>query len=118
MSAEDVPQINLDFSTAFCARHLEPFRAEWPKGAALAMVGLVSAALSDPRIHAMAVTLPDGKKDASQLDALISEHTPLCCFIAEDLIAEITMLSLRGEIWKPDPEDPRWMQLDFPTPEV
>lgn len=30
------PQVTLDWSL-WCARHLEPYRAEWPKGAAVAM---------------------------------------------------------------------------------
>lgn len=81
--------INFSFTTHWCARHLEPFRAEWPKGAAVALKGLLDVALTMPAVTDACGTTPDGKADASNLDEVLRRFAPLCCFITKEQREEI-----------------------------
>lgn len=85
----DNPQVTLDFASHWCARHLEPFRARWPLGAGVAMVRLAEAAMADERIIAAAPKDAEGKAMTAALDALLLEHSPLCCFVGEEKMATI-----------------------------
>jgi len=71
----DRPRIELDFQTAWCPLHLEPFRDDWPAGAAVGMLRLFDAAVRDPRVTQHA------GGDADNLNSTLGEFTPLCCFI-------------------------------------
>lgn len=62
-----------DVTRDWCPVHLEPFRADWPRGAAIAEVLIIEAALSDPDIQ-KATT---GGIDS--LNAALVEFAPLCC---------------------------------------
>lgn len=81
--AAGVPAIALDFSTHWCPRHLEPFRAGWPAKAGLAMVMLFEAFTADERVG----KLTGG--DAMRLAAVALEWSPLCCFVGDDALAPI-----------------------------
>lgn len=85
----DKPGVELDFNVHWCARHLEPFRADWPGGAGVAMVRLAEAAFADERIVAAAPKDADGLAKAEGLNAVLREHSPLCCFIGEERLAVI-----------------------------
>lgn len=82
----------LDFSRDICARHREPLRAEWPRGAVRLMVALFQAFATDPRIIAAAPKDAEGQADAEAIPRLILEFGPLCCFVGDEamerLIAE------------------------------
>lgn len=83
----DNPGIMLDFATHWCAHHLEPFRPRWPLGAGVAMVKLVEIVLADERIVAAAPKDAAGKALTKALNALVLEHSPLCCFVGEEKMA-------------------------------
>lgn len=85
----DKPAAKLDFTVHWCARHLEPFRAEWPKGAGLAMLALFEAWVADERVIAMAPKRAGGQADTGALDALAAETSPLCCFLTEEDLAGV-----------------------------
>lgn len=76
------PGTVLDWDAMWCARHLEPFRAEWPKGAAVAMVELLRRALAMPAV------IDAAKADTEQIDVALRRFAPICCFVShEDLQA-------------------------------
>lgn len=81
--AQGKPAVALEFSTAWCPRHLEPYRAEWPKGAAVAMLRLFEAFTADERAQRMA------GGDAMRLAAVVAECSPLCCFVGDAVVARI-----------------------------
>jgi hypothetical protein len=70
-----VAGIALDFSTHWCPRHLAPYRATWPRGAAVAMVRLFESFTADPRVEEMT------GGDVMRLAAVVLECSPLCCFV-------------------------------------
>lgn len=85
----DQPQVTLDFERDWCDRHLEPFRAHWPAGASLALIGLFEAFVADPRTAAMCPHDAEGKADANALQPLVLECSPLCCYIGEDAMRDV-----------------------------
>lgn len=95
----DNPLVNLDFRTAFCDRHREPLRAEWPKGAALAMLGLFNAIVADERVVAMLPKDAEGKADTYALDGVLTEVGPFCCFLGDAIAGEVVALALDGRVW-------------------
>jgi hypothetical protein len=83
------PRVELDFKVHWCPRHLEPFREDWPGGAGAAMVKLFEAAVRDERIVAACPKDSAGLAMTEALDAVLREHSPLCCFIGDDAMAAI-----------------------------
>lgn len=83
------PHVELDFRVHWCRRHLEPFRARWPEGSAVAMVKLFEAAAADGRIIAACPKTAGGLAKTESLNAVMREHSPLCCFIAPDALAAV-----------------------------
>lgn len=88
------PLVMLDWKVMFCPEHLEPYRADWPKGYPLAMVAMFQAAASDDRISVLC------GGDPQRLNSVLREHAPLCEFLPVGLTEEITAMSLKGELWK------------------
>jgi hypothetical protein len=84
--------INLSWDM-WCSRHLVPLKEAWPKGAGLAMLGLFNAFAADPRI----VTAAHGK--VGELPLVINAYKPLCCFVGDEVMAEVTRLALEGTIY-------------------
>ena len=81
MPAPDKPQVQLDWSL-WCSAHLSPYRARWPRGAAVAMLRLFQAAVAMPAVADAA------GGDTANLTAALQRFKPLCCFISrEDLDA-------------------------------
>ena len=76
------PMVVLDW-TLWCARHLEPFRKDWPKGASIAMMALFDAAVKMPAIQAHA------SHDANKLTQALRRFAPLCCFVSPEILNEI-----------------------------
>jgi hypothetical protein len=72
----DQPQVILDWSL-WCARHLEPYRAGWPAGSAVAMMRLFEAAVAMPAVSDAA------GGDAANLTAALQRFKPLCCFVGK-----------------------------------
>lgn len=70
--------IVLDWQVMWCPRHLEPFRAEWPKGAGVAMLALTRRAMAMPAI----VDAAGG--DADNVSAALRRFAPICCFLPRD----------------------------------
>lgn len=77
------PRVELDWTLHWCTEHREPFRARWPEGGVIAMVRLFEATVADPRIAAYA----GGK--VAELEAVLGEFAPLCCFIDPGELARI-----------------------------
>lgn len=84
------PQVELTWDL-WCARHLEPYRAGWPRGAALAMVRMFEAAAAMPAVADAA------HADAAQLTKALRRFRPLCCFIPRDKLEAIYAETLPGE---------------------
>lgn len=83
--ADPPPRINFSFAVHWCPRHLEPFRPTWPTGAVAAMKMLLDAVLVMPAVTDACGTTPDGKADATNLDAVLRRFAPLCCFVSADV---------------------------------
>lgn len=77
------PMVILDFDVHWCPRHLEPYRGQWPKGAALAMARLFNAAVVMPAVHDAA------GGDANNIKAALDRFAPLCCFIGKEALDAI-----------------------------
>lgn len=91
MTDEQRPQIMLDFKRDWCAKHLEPFRENWPEGAAIVMVLMATCALSHPNCHRYT------NGDATKINAYLAEFSPICCRLPGRLIKRVTGIALRGE---------------------
>lgn len=79
----------------WCGVHLEPFRAGWPKGAALAMMNLFAASAADERIVAAAGGITD------RLGPVLREFGPMCCFLPAEVTEAVVRASLDGRKWEP-----------------
>jgi hypothetical protein len=77
------PAFELKWDVMWCARHLEPFRAEWPRGAAVAMVKLLQAAAAMPAV------IDAAHGQATGLPAALERFAPLCCFVPHEQLLEI-----------------------------
>ena len=64
---DDAPEVNMTHERMFCARHGEPFRAQYPKGFATGIL---------PAFQRYVETRYDG--DIADMDAHLDEK-PLCC---------------------------------------
>lgn len=84
-----VPLVQLDWSL-WCARHLEPYRARWPEGAALAMLALFQAAAKMPAV----VDAAGGQ--TGRLTQALQRFRPLCCFVGKAVLDEIYATTLPG----------------------
>lgn len=87
--------IELEWRVMWCGEHLEPFRAEWPKGAALAMMNLFAASAADERIVAAA------EGNADRLAPVLREFGPMCCFLPAEVTEAVVRASLDGRKWEP-----------------
>lgn len=67
----------------WCARHLEPYRHQWPAGAGVAMVALFKAAAAMPAVADAA------HGDAGQLPAALARFAPVCCFVGKQVLDQI-----------------------------
>lgn len=76
------PMVTLDWSL-WCARHLEPYRAQWPKGAAIAMMRLFDAAVAMPAVADAA------GNDVARLTEALRRFAPVCCFVGKDAMDRI-----------------------------
>jgi hypothetical protein len=90
----DGPPITLDWSL-WCARHLEPYRAGWPRGAPLAMIRLFEKAVAMPAVADAA------KGDAANLGTALVRFAPVCCFVGKD-----AMDAIYAETLPSQPEEP------------
>jgi hypothetical protein len=91
-TAVDSPRVELSWNL-WCARHLEPYRAQWPKGAAPAMLKLFEAAAAMPAVAAAA------GGDANQLTEALQRFAPLCCFVLPGTMDRIYRETAPG--WQP-----------------
>jgi hypothetical protein len=86
------PNVVLDWSL-WCNRHLAPYRAQWPAGAAVAMMRLFDAAVRMPAIVDAAKDKPSDKQaDVANLNYALHRFAPLCCFVSST-----TMLAIYAE---------------------
>lgn len=83
------PDITLSFTRDWCSRHLGPFRAEWPKGAALGMLKLFEALLADEGFIALAPKDADGISSTKSIEPIISEIAPICCWLGDEKMAAV-----------------------------
>ena len=75
--------VTLDFGRHWCPRHLEPYRAQWPKGAPLAMMRLAEAAAAMPAV------IDAAEGDANRLGDALDRFAPLCCFVPAQTLQAI-----------------------------
>ena len=85
---EGQPRVRLDWSL-WCARHLEPYRARWPRGAPLAMARLFEAACAMPAVIAWCGGGGDQLADAGKLTEALQRFRPLCCLVGKDAMDRI-----------------------------
>jgi hypothetical protein len=83
VTAVTKPSIELRWERDWCERHLEPFRPQWPKGAARAALHLFDLACRNDKI----LTVTAG--DPMRLEAAFAEFGPLCCLVGEDEMADV-----------------------------
>jgi hypothetical protein len=88
----DKPQVELGWHL-WCGRHLNPYRAQWPKGAGLAMLKLFDAAAKMPAVADWC------KGDTNQLTAALNRFAPLCCFVPPGTMDQIYRETAPG--WVP-----------------
>lgn len=79
------PQILLTLERLLCARHGEPFRAQWPKGFPIFTVKAFQVVASKPEIAAAV------EGDVRGIERLLDEK-PACCRLTSD-----EMLALYGD---------------------
>lgn len=77
----------------WCSKHLEPFRAEWPKQAMLAMLGLFNAAVRDERV----VERSGG--DATRLSEVLTEMAPVCCLLGDEVMHLVVGYAKQNEVY-------------------
>lgn len=87
--------VGLDFSKHWCHKHLVVFRKTWPRYVGTAMLLLFDAFARDERTIAMAPK-KEGKAIADALPALVDECAPLCCFVGDEIVAEIVAEAIAG----------------------
>jgi len=80
---QEKPRVEMLWRRDWCARHLEPFRAEWPRGAVTAMIMLYNAAVQMPAIVDAAAG------DSARIEAAFERFKPLCCFVDAGTLAAI-----------------------------
>lgn len=89
--------VELDFKRDTCPRHIEPFRADYPKGVAVFMLLMFDSFAHDERVLAMAPHDEEGLAESAALPRLVLECAPLCCFIGDEEVTAITREALSGE---------------------
>lgn len=97
----DSPLIDLGGpSNLFCPRHLEPLRAEWPRGYVGLMMVLFQHAVRDHEIIRACGWKPDvpGSADLARLPAALREFGPICCRLPEGEIERWTQLALADDL--------------------
>ena len=67
----------------WCPRHLQPYRAAWPQGFAVAMIALFGAAAS------MQAVIDYCQGDAGQLTQALQRFAPACCFIPRETLQAV-----------------------------
>jgi hypothetical protein len=80
----------MDPTKHWCPMHLEPYRARWPEGAALAMVKLFQAFSAAPKVHEWYLPrfgLPPYPPEA--LHQAMDELAPLCCVVGDEVLGVI-----------------------------
>ena len=80
--SDNARPVMLDW-TLWCPEHLEPYRAKWPSGAAIAMIKLFEAAAKMPAV------VDAAKGDANFLTEALQRFKPLCCFISRTELRQI-----------------------------
>lgn len=72
----------------WCPRHLQPLRTTWPRGWALAMLGLFQVCVRRQDI------IDAAGADTRMLDRVLREYAPLCCLVGDEETAKWTRLAL------------------------
>lgn len=97
-AVSDNPRVNLEWKYMWCGDHLEPFRANWPNNAGIAMLNLFTASACDDRITAAA------QGETARLEPVLREFGPMCCFLPADITQAVVEASLAGKKWEPAEE--------------
>lgn len=91
--------IKIDPRVHWCARHLEPFRAEWPRGYLVASSALVQeAARREDVLSACGYDGSAGSANFGLLDRVLREFGPLCCLVGDETAAKWTALALADDL--------------------
>lgn len=97
MSNEERPLIMMTVENTWCAEHLEPFRAEWPKGYMIANPLMMTAFAQLPDIQKYCESSEEpGKADVRKLNAALAEFGPVCCRIKRKDLDKIIEVALKG----------------------
>lgn len=87
-----------DPQIAFCARHLEPFRKDYPKGYGLLCVRLIEFILADKRFTDLIPKDPEtGLGRLEYASETLVQVSPLCCFMG-DTVMEILVAMCLGKL--------------------
>lgn len=82
------------FDVTFCPDHLEPLRAQWPKGAAQAQLGILNAFLADDRAFMACGGAVERIPDAMR------EIKPVCCWLAEGEAENVIACAKVGKVYR------------------
>jgi hypothetical protein len=84
-SPPDRPNVQLDVLKVWCPRHLEPFRARYPRGVGAGTARLFERTLLDARFARAVGHDParGTKADMRMAAAVLVEWYPLCCFVGD-----------------------------------
>lgn len=73
-------EINMSFERVFCARHGEPFMAQWPKGFPIAMVKLFQLITAIEDFWNQKV---EGESDKAYVERVLDVQ-PACCRVTDE----------------------------------
>lgn len=77
------PPLDLSWEVMWCPRHLEPYRRDWPNGAAVAMLMLFTEALKMPAV------MDAAGGEVSNIMRAMERFSPVCCFVSSETLEGI-----------------------------
>lgn len=85
-----------DLRVAFCRKHLEPFRKDYPKGAPALVMLVFQKVLDSPDLEELLPRDEVGKLVVQPeiVNRFLLEHCPLCCYLGDGLMEDITIVAL------------------------
>ena len=82
---------------AFCGRHLEPFRAEWPSGYAILCLAVLRQVLALDKFDSRFDSDPATGElllDIQKATQVLVDLSPLCCLLGDDTMTLLTAEAL------------------------
>lgn len=83
----------------WCPYHMEPFRDEWPKGAIVAGLTIFDALMRNEELQRHAESVGKADDFEAALTAIKSEYQPLCCFVGDEVMADVYEKAEVTPVW-------------------